>query len=92
MRVIDHITQDLAGNLIPERRLEAYKRQYCGQMLVAADSAEFMAFNAGKSMLYYGTAPDLSAMIDRVMAVTAQQLCDVAQQITLNHCSVLTYR
>ena len=92
LRVIDHITQDLAGNLIPERRLEAYKRQYCGQMLVAADSAEFMAFNAGKSMLYYGTAPDLSAMIDRVMAVTAQQLCDVAQQITLNHCSVLTYR
>ncbi|MBR1804263.1 MAG: insulinase family protein [Muribaculaceae bacterium] len=92
LRVIDHITQDLASNLLPERRLEAYKRQYCGQMLVAADSAEFMAFSAGKSMLYYGTPPQLEGIIDRVMAITAQQLCDIAQHITLDHCSVLTYR
>ncbi|MBO4871034.1 MAG: insulinase family protein [Muribaculaceae bacterium] len=92
LRVIDHITHDLASHHIPEHRLQSYKQQYCGQLLVAADSAEFMAFNAGKNMLYLGTPPDLNKTIDRVMAVTAEQIRAAAELITSNNCSILTYR
>ncbi len=92
LRVIERITHDLASSALPERRLEAAKRQYCGQLLVAADSAEFTAFNAAKSVLYHNTAPNLQAMVDAVMSVTTEQVRQAAERITAPHCSILTLR
>ncbi|MBQ7689965.1 MAG: insulinase family protein [Muribaculaceae bacterium] len=92
LRVVDHITRDLAASPLTERRLEAAKRQYCGQLLVAADSAEFTAFNAAKGVLYHGTPPDMGRTVETVMAVTAEQLRQAAELITSDHCSMLTLR
>ncbi|MBR6284782.1 MAG: insulinase family protein [Muribaculaceae bacterium] len=92
LRVIDHITHELASSPLPERRLEAAKRQYCGQLLVAADSAEFTAFSAAKGVLYHGQPASLQQMVEAVMAVTPEQVRQAAELITSDHCSTLTLR
>ena len=92
LRVIDRITHDLASSPLPERRLDAYKRQYCGQLLVAADNPEFIAFNAAKGVLYHGSPAPLQQLVDSIMSVTPEQLREVAELITTPHCSSLTLR
>ncbi len=92
LRVIDRITHSLAASPLPERRLEACKRQYCGQLLLAADSAEFQAFNAAKGVLYHGRPASLAQMVEAVRAVTPEQLRQAAELITADHCSTLTLR
>lgn len=91
VRIIHNIVSQLAEKPLSARKLEACKRQYCGQLLVAADSAEFMAFNAAKSVLYYNKEPDLEATVESIMQVTPGQLMEAAALITSPHCSVLTF-
>ena len=91
LRVIDRITASLASTRLSERRLEAAKRQYCGQMMVAADSAEFTAMNLGKNVLYYGNVSTIADTIERIRSVTADQVRDAAQLITSDHLSQLTF-
>ena len=92
LKIIERITSQLADKPLSERKLEACKRQYCGQLLVAADSAEFAAFNTAKSVMYFGKEPDLRLTVENIMAVTAQQLMDAAALITPERCSILSYR
>ena len=91
LRVIDRITASLASTRLSDRRLEAAKRQYCGQMMVAADSAEFTAMNLGKNVLYYDNVSTIADAIERIRSVTADQVRDAAQLITSDHLSQLTF-
>ena len=91
VRIIHNIVSQLAEKPLSARKLEACKRQYCSQLLVAADSAEFMAFNAAKNVLYYNKEPDLEATVESVMQVTPGQLMEAAALITSPHCSTLTF-
>lgn len=92
MRVIDHVTRDLANNCLTERRLDAAKRQYCGQLLLAADSAEWMAMSAGRNMLCHGQVTTLDEMVERITAVTPEQVRCAAEHITLDQATTLTLR
>lgn len=90
LRVIDHVTRDLATSSLSERRLDAAKRQYCGQLLLAADSAEWMAMNAGRNMLCFGQIPTINEMVKHITSVTTEQVRQAAELITLNHATILT--
>ncbi len=90
LRVIDHVTRDLAENILSDRRLDAAKRQYCGQLLLAADSAEWMAMNAGRNMLCHGHMTTLDQMTECITSVTPEQLRHAARHITLDNATVLT--
>ncbi|MBR1882371.1 MAG: insulinase family protein [Muribaculaceae bacterium] len=90
LRIIHRITHDLAEHALPARRLDAAKRQYCGQLLLAADSTEWLAMHAGRSMLYYNHVSSLREMTERVMAVTPEQVREAARLITEPHTTVLT--
>lgn len=91
LRIINRITTGLAEKPLSKSRLDAYKRQYCGQLLVAADSAEFIAFNAAKNVLYFNKEPNMSSTVDSIMQITPQQLMDAAGLITPQNCSVLSF-
>ena len=91
LHVIDRITTRLSQDLLPERRLEAYKRQYCGQLVVAADSTEFMAMRAGRGLLYHGKVASIDDTISRIQAVTAQEVAQVAAYLTSDRLSSLTF-
>lgn len=92
LRVIDRITARLGQELLPERRLEAYKKQYCGQLVVAADSSEFMAMRAGRGLLYHGTVATVVQTIERIQAVTPDDIARAASYLSRDALSSLTFQ
>ena len=90
--MIEHILDDLAGTNIDAKRLDAYKKQYCGQLVVAADSTEYLALNAGKSLLRHGVVMQPQQTLERIMAVTPDEIRTAAGMLTMPHCSILTYK
>lgn len=92
LRVIKRITGQLAADLLPARRLDAYKRQYCGQLVVAADSTEFLAMNAGRGLLYRGKVATVDETIERIQAVTPEQIAQAAAYLAADRLSSLTFQ
>lgn len=92
LRVIERITARLGNELLPERRLEAYKKQYCGQLIVAADSTEFMAMRAGRGLLYHGSVATIDQTIERIQAVTPAQIAQAATYLAHDTLSSLTFQ
>ena len=92
LRVIERITSRLSNELLPERRLEAYKKQYCGQLLVAADSSEFMAMRAGRGLLYHGKVASIDDTIASINAVTPDEIVRAAAFLTSDRLSSLTFK
>lgn len=85
-RELDRLIQDR----MPERTLERIKKQYCGQLLVSTDNRENMAMGMGKSMLHHGRIYDPSHTAERIMAVTAEEVREVAALLSEDCCSRLT--
>lgn len=90
--IIFNTIDALAQDPLAERRLEACKRQYCGQLVVASSNIEFTAMNAGKSLLFWGKAGGIECTIERIKGVTAAQLQQAAQLLTRERCSILTFK
>ena len=91
LRVIERITSRLSQELLPERRLDAYKRQYCGQLVVAADSTEYLAMSAGRGLLYRGRVATIDDTITRIQEVTPEQIAQVAEFLRGDALSSLTF-
>ena len=92
LRVIERITSRLSKEPLTERRLEAHKKQYCGQLIVAADSTEFMAMRAGRGLLYHGRVTTIDDTIASIQAVTAEQIMQAAAYLNSNALSSLTFQ
>ena len=92
LHVIERITNRLSQNLLPERRLDAYKKQYCGQLVVAADSTEFLAMNAGRGLLYRGEVATVEQTIERIMMVTPEEIARAASFLGGDALSSLTFK
>ncbi len=92
LRVIERITTRLGEQQMSARRLDAYKKQYCGQLKVAADSTEFMAMRAGRGLLYHGAMATVDDTIARIQAVTADEIAQAAAYLNANRLSSLTFQ
>ena len=92
LKLIDNTIDSLAQSPLSHTKLEAYKKQYCGQMLIASDSAEFTATGAGRGLLYYNNVSRLADNVERIMAVTPVELQEAAQMLTADRCTTLTLR
>ena len=92
LRVIKRITSQLATELLPARRLDTYKKQYCGQLVVAADSTEFLAMNAGRGLLYRGKVATIDDTIACIQAVTPEQIAQAAAFLAADRLSSLTFQ
>ena len=74
-----------------DRQLHAAKRQLKGQIAIACDNREQFAFDFAKHFLHYGQERDITHLLQRVEAITATQLQDVAQDLFApNHLQQLT--
>ena len=91
LRVIERITTRLSEELLPTRRLDAYKVQYCGQLVVAADSTEFMAMRAGRGLLNFGRVKCIDETIERIRAVTPDEVAQAAAYLRADRLSSLTF-
>ena len=92
LRVIERITGRLSQELLPERRLEAYKKQYCGQLVVAADSTEFLAMRTGRGLLYHGRVAPIEQTIASINDVTPDDIARAAAFLSADRLSSLTFR
>ena len=92
LRVIERITGRLSQNLLSEHRLDAYKKQYCGQLVVASDSTEFLAMNAGRGLLYRGEVATVEQTIERIRAVTPDEVAQAAAFLAGDKLSSLTFQ
>lgn len=89
--IVARTLNELADKRLSERKLNDFKRQYCGQLLVAADSTEFIAMNAGKNLLYWNKTPHIAHTVQHIMGITPEQLRTAAQAIAYDRCSTLTF-
>ena len=66
---------------LSDRQLSAAKRQLKGQLAIACDNREQFALDFARHFLHYGTGRDITSLLLRIDALTAQELQDVAQHI-----------
>ena len=92
LRVIERITSRLSEMPLTQRRLDAYKKQYCGQLVVAADNTEFMAMRAGRGLLYHGKVATIDETIASIQAVTPADVAQAATYLKAERLSSLTFK
>ncbi|MDE6003411.1 MAG: insulinase family protein [Prevotella sp.] len=66
---------------LSERQLAAAKRQLKGQLVIACDNREQYALDFAKNFLHYGHERNIDELLQRIDAVTASQIQDVAQYV-----------
>jgi predicted Zn-dependent peptidase len=76
-RELDCMMQQPMG----QRQMAAAKRQLKGQLAIASDNREQFTLDMGRHYLHYGTERNITKLFERIDAITAQQLQDVAQQL-----------
>ena len=76
--LIEREVDALRHSPITARRLSIAKRQFVAQMAVAMESNEGYMLGAGKSYLLYKDIDTLEEAYKKVMAITAEQIMEVA--------------
>lgn len=74
---LDHAAQ----HTMTDGELAAAKRQIKGQIGIACDNRENFALDFGKAFLHYGWEKDVDKLYEKIDAITAPQLRDVACDI-----------
>lgn len=88
--LIEREVEALRHTPITARRLSIAKRQFVAQMAVAMESNEGYMLGAGKSYLLYKDIDTLEEAYKKVMAITAEQIMEVAHD-SLGSLSRLIY-
>lgn len=92
IRVISDIIDRLATKPMTDKALDAAKKQFIGQLVVASDNNEALALSVGKSLLYYDHIDSNETTAEHITSVTPQQLMDAAAMITPDRASILTFK
>lgn len=78
--VLDELDR-LQQHPLSAEQLRRAKRQFIGQMAIAAESTEALMLAAAKGFLVYDAPEDAQETASRIEAVSAQQLMEVAQEV-----------
>lgn len=90
-KIVARTIDRLASEPLSPRRLAASLRQYVGQMAVAAENRENMIMSLARQALYRGGLIPRSEVMERIVALTADELRDVASLIASDRLSMLTF-
>ena len=81
LRLTRGVVEKFIDQPLTERQLHAAKKQIKGQIGVACDNRENFALDFGKSFLHYGWEKDVTALYEKIDAVTAEQIQQVATDV-----------
>ena len=81
LRLVRHELDRFVQSPMSESQLSAAKRQLTGQIGVASDNRENFAIDFGREYLHYGREKDIAQLCQRVEAITADSVMQVAQEI-----------
>jgi len=90
LRLVSRTLCELASSVMSQRRLDAARRQYLGQLTVSSISLENYALSMARSVLRHGKVTTRSEIERQLMAITPESLRDTAGMLTPERCSVLT--
>lgn len=90
-RLVINQLDTLASKAMSSKQLEAAKKQYLGQLIVASENREQAAITTGRSMLYHNHVASSDEVLDRINAITPEQVRQVAESIA-NNTSVLSFK
>lgn len=91
IELIEEEIARLRGELITPRRLQVAKRQFVAQMAISMESNEGYMLGAGKSFLLYKDIDTLEEAYKKVMAISAEQIMEVAKD-SFGNLSRLIYK
>jgi predicted Zn-dependent peptidase len=66
---------------LSERQLTTAKRQLKGQIVIACDNREQYALDFARNFLHYDRERNVDELLQRIDAITASQVQDVAQNV-----------
>ena len=90
LRIIADTIDRLAFSPLSDRALDAAKKQFVGQLLVASDSRESQIIAAAKSMMYFNRIGSKEETAAHINAVTADEIMSAAQLLLADSASTLT--
>ncbi len=92
-RIVKKELQLLCDAPLSGKALAAAKRQLIGQIALSYDNFESVAIGMGKRMLHYGRTQTKEKMIERIQALTAEQVWDAAKEVfNPENLTILEYR
>ena len=92
-RIVKKELQRLCDAPLSDKALAAAKRQITGQIALSYDNFESVAIGMGKRMLHYGRTQTKEKMIERIQALTAEQVWDAAKEVfNPENLAILEYR
>ena len=92
-RIVKRELLRLCDAPLSDKALAAAKRQIIGQIALSYDNFESVAIGMGKRMLHYGRTQTKEKMIERIQALTAEQVWDAAKEVfNPENLTILEYR
>lgn len=90
-RLIFDIIDRLANEPLSKRSLDAAKKQYLGQSIVAGENREQFALSIGRGTLFNSKIIPAKEVKERINSITPEELQEAAQQTSRKNCSILTF-
>lgn len=81
LRLVKSTLNRFADKALTPSSLQAYKRQYLGQLTLALDNKEQRAINSARSMLHGLNPPSLANTAERLSAITSEELRSAAERL-----------
>ena len=81
LRLVHRELDKVMQSPLSDRQLSAAKRQLKGQIAIACDNREQYALDFAKNYLHYGKERSIEELLQRIDAITAAQIQDVAQYV-----------
>ncbi|WP_348673155.1 insulinase family protein, partial [Duncaniella dubosii] len=82
IRLIDRVIMPLVETPVSQRKLDAAKRQFIGQLTVGSINSEQVAISMGRSVLYRSVARTLKETVEAINAITSDSLLASAANLT----------
>ena len=80
-QLVERELHRLVDSPMSSRTLASAKRQLTGQIALSYDNPESVAIGMGKRMLHYNRTLSLQTLIDRINAITPEQVLEAARQV-----------
>lgn len=90
-RLVINLLESLATTPLSTKQIEAAKKQYLGQLIVASENREQAAITTGRSMLYHNRMASSDEVLGHINAITPEQVRQVAESIA-SHISTLSFK
>lgn len=90
-RIIFDILREMAEKPLKPRALAAAKKQYIGQSIVSAENREQLALSIGRATLFNGKVFPADEVLERIMSITPDDICQAAEWLLPEKCSILTF-